>query len=139
MADLILTPANVRASTQAQTKSGVFGATLTQGTVVYEDTAATNKFKSSDSNGTPPANTVAGISLNAGADNQPGLIVVSDPALNIGVVVTSGAVVYLSSDTPGKMTEAYADIDSGSTVIILGVGNSDGTLKFQPVVGGIKA
>lgn len=135
MADISITAANVLKSASGTPGSGTFGATITQGQVLYKKADGT--YGLADSNGTTPANSFAGIALNAGASGQPASVVTLDPALNIGATLTAGAVIYLS-DTPGAITATYADIASGSTVIILGVGNTDGTLNLNPIVGGVK-
>ena len=138
MADISQTPANVLKSSSGNATHGLIaGSTLVAGKVVYADSTDSNKLKLADSNGTTPANSVTGMMLDGGGSGQPVSIVTEDPALNVGATLTAGDVIYLS-DTPGGITATYADILSGSTVITLGVANTDGTLNFKPVVGGVK-
>lgn len=136
MADLTQTASAVLRSSKGLVASGIAGATIVAGNTLYVDTA-TSTLKLADSNGTTPANSLTGMALNGGGSGQPISYVTSDASLNIGVSVTSGAVVYLS-DTPGAVTATYSDIAAASTVIVLGVGNTDGTLNFSPIVGGVK-
>lgn len=135
MSDIVITPANVLASGSGSPAQAIFGVAITQGKVVYKD--STGKYQLSDSNGASALQAVDGIALNAGSLGQPATIVTTDPALNVGAVLTAGDVIYLS-DTPGGMTNVYSDIASGSKVITLGVANTDGTLNFRPVIGGLK-
>jgi uncharacterized protein YgbK (DUF1537 family) len=63
----------------------------------------------------------------------------TDTALTTGFTASAaGVVIYLSSDTAGAATETYADLDSGSTVIVLGSMLTTTTMKFSPLVGGVK-
>lgn len=137
MADLSLDPTIVIRSSTGQQVVGTAGATITQGQALYIDTANSNVLKLADSNGTTPANSCAGIALTAGSSGQPVVYVAADTALAIGATLTSGAAIYLS-DTPGGITATYADIASGSTVIVLGVANTNGSLNLNPVTGGVK-
>lgn len=136
MADLTQVPASVLKSSGGRISAGTAGATIVAGNTLYLD-PATRSLKLADSNGTPPANSITGMALNGGGAGQPINYVTQDPSLNIGVSVTAGAVVYLS-DTPGAATATYSDIASDSTVIVLGVGNTDGTVNYSPLVGGTK-
>lgn len=137
MSDISVTAANVLKSASAARLQGIIaaGVTVAQGKVLYQ--LANSTFGLADSNGSSPSNTVVGYALTAGSAGQPVEYVPIDPSLVSGATLTSGDVIYLS-DTPGGMTSTYADIASGSTVIILGVVNTDGTLNFNPVVGGVK-
>lgn len=135
MADSAITVANVLKSSNGQYVTGIAAVTITQGQYLY--LTAANTLNLADSNGTSPANSVEGCSLNAALAGQPVTYVRTDTALATGATLTSGAVAYLS-DTPGGITVVYGDIASGSTVIVLGVVNTAGTLNFNPQTGGVK-
>ncbi len=45
MADLSITAANVLRGSNARVETGIFGATVTAGQVVYRDASDNNKFK----------------------------------------------------------------------------------------------
>lgn len=137
MADVSQTPASVLKSSTGQQIIGVAGATILAGNLLYIDTANSNVLKLADSNGSSPANSIAGMALCGASANQPVVYVGGDDAINVGAVLTAGATAYLS-DTAGGLTVTYADILTGSTVIQLGVANTDGTLNFHPLVGGVK-
>lgn len=138
MGDISVTPANVRKST-GQTLPGVAGAALTAGQYVYADTSTSPPtINLSDANGGSAgsaARNVSGVTLNNAATGQPVDYTALDPKLVSGGTLTAGTVVYLSQ-TPGGITATIGDLASGSTVIALGVVNTDLTLNFSPVKGG---
>lgn len=137
MADISITAANVLKSANQGTLTGTIaaGVTITQGEYIYQ--LANGTFGLADSNGISPANSVAGVALTGGSPGQPVVYTTSDSALVFGGTGTSGAVLYLSNNA-GNVTATYADLASGTTVITLGIVNTDGTLKFSPIVGGVK-
>ena len=137
MADINITAANVRASSSASKPTGTIatGVTVTQGQALYR--LADGTIGLADSNGTSPANAFLGFALTAGSPAQPIVYTSSDTAYVCGGTVVSGAAVYLSN-TPGGITTTYADIASGSTVIVIGVVNTDLTITINPTVGGVK-
>lgn len=135
MADLTLTVANVLAGTNAQiTRTGIAGATIAQGDVLYRDTADSNKLKLADANAASPANSVAGIALTAGSNGQPVIYVTEDDDFTVGSTLTSG-MVYVLSATAGKICQSV-DLASGHTSIVLGVAKSSTKLAFKIVAGG---
>jgi hypothetical protein len=136
MADLTITPANVKASAKAVRKTGTAGATITAGQVLYLD-SATNKLKLADANGTGDQLSVAGIALNGASDGQPLNYVESDPALIIGAAVLAG-VNYCLSDTPGGICTDDDKI-AGDTMINLGPGTTTTTINLAPSKGGVIA
>ncbi len=139
MSDISITPANVLKSATSQLLQAIAGVavTITAGQVIYVD-PSTNLAVLSDSNGTPPINAVSGIALNGASPSQPVDYVAADTALVLGsATLTSGGTLWLSN-TPGGITATYADVASGSTVIVLGVAVSTSAFNFKPVVGGTK-
>lgn len=141
MADIVITPADVLPSAAAQILQGIAGATIAQGETLYVDTANNNVLKLSDANGSTPANTVAGIALNAASSGQIINYVARDPALIIGNALTAADILFLSIN-PGQITKTIADVTSGSTLIVLGACVTGGaatvaTVNFNPTVGGI--
>lgn len=128
MADLVITPANVVAGSDATIEHGRGGATITAGQPVYKE-AATKKFKLSDSNGaTAEAKRVDGIALNACADNQP-LAVHKSGDLTLNAVLVAGTAYYLS-ETPGGIQPA-ADITTGEAVVQIGLAKSTTVLSVR--------
>lgn len=135
MADLSITAASVLKSGNAAASTGIAAATITQGQAVYVLAAGTIGL--ADSNASSPANTCAGISLNAASSGQPIQYCALDSGFTPGATLTSGAVIYLSN-TAGGLTATYADIANGSTVITVGVATSTTTMNLAPVTGGVK-
>lgn len=137
MADLAVVAANVLKSANGQHSYKLSAEAILAGEVVYELAAGTLGL--ADSNGVSPANSVAGLACNsAPGAGQPVAYCALDTAFATGIAgLTSGAVIYLSN-TPGKMTSTYSEVASGSTVNILGVVNTGGTLNLKPAVGGVK-
>lgn len=137
MGDVAITAANVKHSVaQGQVFRGTLaaGVTVTQGQVLEISNASAVILAKSNATNAPMA---LGIALNAAAPLQPIDWVSSDPAFVSGGTLTSGDVAWLSNNA-GAFTQNFAEVASGSTVIILGVANTDGTLNFSPVIGGTK-
>lgn len=138
MADISITATQVFKSAASQLQQAVAGVAITAGTVFYLD--ASNLAQLSDSNGAAVTNAVSGIALNNAGAGQPFDYVAKDATLTLGAgaSIVSGNTLWLS-DTPGKITQTYSDIASGSVVISLGVVNTDAvSFNFNSVVGGTK-
>lgn len=134
MADLVITPASVVAGTGAKTESGIAGAVITAGQVVYKD-AADNKFKLADTDSaTAAARSPYGIALNGAAANQPVTVLVSG-SITIGAAVTAGVFYYLSGTAGGICP--VADVAAGDYPCIIGVGISATVLKAAIVEAGV--
>ena len=135
MAAISITAANVLKSSTGQVSVGTSGATITAGQSVYIDTSDSNKIKLADANGTAPANTFAGIALNAASSGQPVSYCTTDNAgFTIGATVVAGDTIWLSQ-TPGGLTKTIGDL-SGGIAIVVGVMLTTTTMNLTPVVGG---
>ena len=135
MAAISITAANVLTSSTGQVSVGTAGATITAGQSVYIDTSDSNKIKLADANGTAPANTFAGIALNAASSGQPVSYCTNDNAgFTIGATVVAGDTIWLSQ-TPGGLTKTIGDL-SGGIAIVVGVMLTTTTMNLTPVVGG---
>jgi len=135
MAAISITAANVLKSSTGQVSVGTSGATITAGQSVYIDTSDSNKIKLADANGTAPANTFAGIALNAASSGQPVSYCTNDTSgFTIGATVVAGDTIWLSQ-TPGGLTKTIGDL-SGGLAIVVGVMLTTTTLNLTPVVGG---
>ena len=135
MAAISITAANVLKSSTGQVSVGTSGATITAGQSVYIDTSDSNKIKLADANGTAPANTFAGIALNAASSGQPVSYCTNDNAgFTIGATVVAGDTIWLSQ-TPGGLTKTLGDL-SGGIAIVVGVMLTTTTMNLTPVVGG---
>jgi len=136
MADLAITAANVLKSSNGTIAVLTAAGAITRGQYIY--TLANNTAGLADSNGTTPANTVTGVALADVGAGQPVPYVPTDTALTTGFTASAAGVTIYLSNTPGAATETYADIASGSTVIILGSMLTTTTMKFTPLIGGVK-
>ncbi len=126
MTDLSITAANVASGSNATTRSGRAGATVTAGQLVYLDTAS-GTFKLSDADATG-AKQVTGIALNGAASGQP-LTVQTGGDITIGATLTPGASYWLSG-TPGGVAPE-ADLGSGEQVILVGLAKSASVLTLR--------
>ncbi len=128
MADISVTVASVLAAASALVEHGAkAGVALTQGQVVYKD-SADGKLKLSDNDGGTALENAYGITLNAAAANQPVSVAKRGPVTFNGVL-TAGTV-YAVSGTPGGICP-LADVASGDDVIILGAALSTTVLDLQ--------
>ncbi len=135
MAAISVTAASVLKSSTGQVSVGTAGATITAGQSLYVDTSDSNKLKLADANGTAPANTFAGIALNAASAGQPVSYCTNDTAgFTIGATVVAGDTIWLSQ-TPGGITKTIGDL-SGGLAIVVGVMLTTTTMNLTPVVGG---
>jgi hypothetical protein len=137
MADISITAASVLASANAAPlKQYNFGATVTAGQVVYLD--ADNKWQLTDSNASAAgnnANSIVGIALVGGANNQPGVVVTRDINFTLGGTLTNGIAYYVSPNA-GAIAPV-ADIGSGNYATVLGVARSTTILNLNPTPSGI--
>ena len=128
MADLSITAASVLSGAGARRTSGVAGASVTAGQVVYLDTAADN-YKLCDVNSaTAAARLPAGIALHAASSGQP-LAVHTGGPITIGAALTAG-VAYYASGTPGGIRPA-ADNTTGDYPALLGMATSTTVLNVD--------
>ena len=134
MADISITAANVLPGADARTEHGTFGATITQGQVVYRD-AADGKYKLADTDSATAAVKVPrGIALNAGSDGQEAAVQ-TEGEINLGATLAVGTT-YGVTATAGVICPD-ADIASTNFVTILGVAKTAAILKLKPIVSGI--
>ncbi len=127
MDDLTITAASFVPSANANIIRGVAGEDLTQAQTVYLD-PQTNSYKKAKANGAAPLYRVAGLSCNGASAGQPFLIVVSDPALEIGADVAAGDVLIASANPGGICLDANKASGWFVTVLALGIGNNLVTL-----------
>lgn len=136
MAAISITAANVVANAGAIIADGRFGATVTQGQVLYEDAADGNDLKLADADsGTAGAKVPKGIALNAGADGQPAKYVRKGP-VTIGATLTPGLPYYLSPDTAGGIC-LIGDIGVGDDYVYIGYAASASVLEVDIKVTGV--
>ena len=129
MADLTILETDVLPPTGASNSvvKGTAGESIDAGEAVFVDTADGNKVKLAGK-ATEATSKGAGIALHSSEAGQP-LSYASKGTLALGAgVVAAGDIIVLSAG--GGMSPA-ADLLSGDWVCVVGVGQSDGTLKFD--------
>jgi len=133
MTDLSITPANVLRGANSRAENGIFGATVTQGQVVYRD-PADGRFKLADTDGAADARVPYGIALNAGAAGQPATVLRSGE-IAIGATLVPGTTYYLSP-TPGGIAP-LTDVAVGDDYTVVGIAISASVLKVGFLVSGV--
>lgn len=127
MADLVLTPASVIASSTATTEHGTAGATITAGQVVSLNTT-TGKYVLADADGAGGIDRPRGIALNGASDGQPLSIAKAGP-VTLGAVLTVGVDYYLSPTAGGIAPRA--DVLTGDIVSSLGIATTTSILALD--------
>ncbi|RMG90115.1 MAG: hypothetical protein D6706_20155 [Chloroflexi bacterium] len=135
MADLVITAANVLASSSASVASGIAGATITAGQPLYKDSADAYALKPAQADAAT-TDEVVGVALHGAADGQPIQYVVSDSALNLGATLVAGQVYVLSAASAGGVAP-ISDLTSGNYVSVLGVATTTSTLKLHVINSGV--
>lgn len=138
MADIVVTAANVIGSANgAPLKQYNFGATVTAGQIVYLD--ANNKWQLTDSDASSAGNntnSMIGVALVGGANNQPGVVVTKDSYLNIGATLSNGVAYYVSRNAGAFC--AVADVGTGNYGTFIGIARtSTGIINLNPTPSGI--
>lgn len=135
MAAISITAANVfpSASSTKPVYKLAAGVTVTQGQAVTLD--ASNNLILADANGVALANTFLGFALSAGSPLQWIAVDTGDTGYTAGGTLAVGPV-YIHT-TAGAITQTFADLTSGSTVIIAGMAFS--TTQMTVVAGGISS
>lgn len=128
MAALSQTAANVAAGSGSVRQAGTFGGTITAGMPIYRDAGDSNKLKAARANATGTAS-VVGISLNGGANGQPGNYQ-SSGQINLGATLAVGET-YCVSDAVAGQIVPIGDLGSGDYVTILGVAISTSLLQLD--------
>jgi hypothetical protein len=127
MPDLVITAANVVASGDATTATGIAGAAITAGQAIYVE-PTTGRYVQADSNSANvPQRRASGVSLNAASIGQP-VSVVTQGDVTIGSTVVAGTAYYLS-DTPGGICP-FADVGTGEAVCLMGIAKSTTVLAL---------
>ncbi len=134
MSDLSITAANVLPGADAQVEHSYFGASVTAGQVVYNDTADNEKKLADANSATAIVRKVHGIALNGGSDGQPAAVQ-RGGTITIGATVVVGKV-YVLSATPGGIAP-IDDLATGHYVTVIGVGISSTQIKLGFLESGV--
>jgi len=134
MADIAITAANVLRGANAKILTGVAGATITAGQVVYSDTSDSSKFKLADANLSAATANPVGIALHGAANGQPLTIVTEDddftPGGTLSLSAAADDAIYVLSATAGGIAPV-ADLASGWYPVIIGVAKSATKMNFR--------
>ena len=135
MADVSFTAASIKPGTNAQTQEVMFGATITQGMVVYLD-SSDNEYKIADCTTSATTAAAAGIALTGGAAGQPGVIITGGN-LTTSAHLSLASPVYILSEA-GLICPA-GDLANDDYVTIIGVATSTTNLKLSLNASGVVA
>ncbi|ASR06709.1 hypothetical protein CHY08_06030 [Rhizobium leguminosarum bv. viciae] len=128
MTDLVVTPANVLAASNAERDNGIAGETIVAGKAIYL-ASTTNRWMLADSNSaTAEARAAKGIALNGASVGQPVSFQKSGD-ITIGATLVAGTSYFLS-DSPGGLCP-LADVGSGEYVVLIGIAKSTSVLQLS--------
>lgn len=127
MTAVSITAANVAAGSNASQKSGIAGATITAGQVLYYDSATTS-YKLADTDGATALRTPAGIALHGASSGQP-ITMLTKGLITIGGTVTAGTPYFLGA-TAGTIVP-FADLTTGAYPCFLGIATTSGILNIN--------
>ena len=136
MADLSITAANVLQTSGTSVSSGVAATAITRGQYVY--ILANSTIGLADANAATPANSCAGCSLVDVSAGQTCFYVANDATFTPGFSASAGDTIWLASDNAGACTKTYADVASGSTIIVLGGMLTSTSMKLSIQTYGVK-
>lgn len=110
-ADLSITAASVIQGARARTQQGVAGAAITQGQLLYFDSAA-GTYKLADANASATTAAVVGYAGNAASAGQLVTVITEDDDMTVGATLSMTAPVYVLSGTAGAIAPS-ADLTTG--------------------------
>lgn len=134
MADLVITPANVILGGRAKKRTGVAGAAISAGDLLYEDTEDGKKLKPVLADGTAVQAEVKGIAAHGAEIGQPVVYAYEDDDMTIGAAVAVGDVLIASENAGG--IAPVADLAAGWRCTVVGVAKSTSKVNFKPVAAG---
>ena len=130
MATLIVTATSVVNAVPGENQAtGIAGASITAGQLLYEDTSDSNKLKLADANGAALLRSIKGVSLHGATSGQP-ITYQFGGNYNPGATVTVGIVYVLASDTAGGVAP-ISDLTSNDYVSILGIATTASNIRIQ--------
>jgi hypothetical protein len=135
MSDIVVTPANVIASTAANKIQVTFGEAVVAGALCYQNPTDKKYYNSIGTNSA--AMPVKGIAFDGGAAGQPGFLITFDPDLAIGTHGAGVGIPLFASANAGKVCP-FADLATGNLTTCIGVTNDSTTIYFNPT-GGVGA
>lgn len=134
MADLVITANSVRVQALTPATSVQFGEAVTPGQVVYRS-SSDNKYYKADCDASSTADIDGIVISHASADDYGYVFNSTNSKLDLSVTLTTGTA-YVVSDTAGNIMPD-TDLTSGQLLSIIGYGDADGLLSYQPNVTGL--
>jgi hypothetical protein len=132
MADVTFTAAAIKPGTNAQTVEGTFGATITQGMVVYLD-SGTGTYKIADCTTSTATAAAVGIALTSGASGQPGVVMTGGNLTCDGVTAYVQYVLSVS----GKIAPSTDYASSTDYLTVIGAATTTTNIKLAINVTGV--
>lgn len=135
MADLVITANSVRVQSAVTATPVQFGEAVTPGQVVYRQ-ASNNKYYLSDCD-LDAEKGIGGLVLShASADDYGYIFNSRNSLIDLSVTLTTGTA-YVVSDTAGNIMPD-SDLTTGQYLSIIGYGDANGLLSYQPNVTGLQ-
>lgn len=135
MTDLIITPANVIAGSNAHNISGTAGVAITAGQLIYKD-PTTKKYLLADNNAAAvEARKPEGVALNNAALNQP-INLQTSGDITIGATLVAGTDYFLSGAATGAICPR-ADVIATMNVVLIGLARSTTVLAIDIQASGV--
>lgn len=132
MAALSVTAANVAMGPLGLAKRYLAKGTITRGMPVYYSTSL-GGVVAAGSTGLGGA-AVLGIALEDVGTGQYCLVCVEDPSFTPGATIVAGDTIWVHT-TAGSITKTAADVASGDTNVVLGIGLTTTTMYLRPLTG----
>ncbi len=131
--DLSITAANVIPGARTRPQDGIAGATITQGQLLYFDSASgTYKLADADASATTAA--VVGYAANAASAGQTVSVVSYDDDMTVGATLSMTAPVYVLSATPGGISPS-ASLTTGMYPNVVLIAKSTTKAIFKIIQG----
>lgn len=126
----------VRPTSNTDTRTVLYGATISPGQPLYIDTAASNKHKISDANASATAAAAKAIAITPGVDDGYGLVATGGSIILVGTTMVVGETYYVSP-TAGSII-AGSELATGDYVTRLGTASSATQLDLSIQATGVQ-
>ena len=135
-ADVTITAASVIPGPNADTTTGIAGATITAGQIVYlESSSNTWKLADADASAaTSGSGGAIGLAAGGASTGQQFVVVLSDDNLTVGGTLAMTAPIYVLSGTAGGIAP-LADLAAGDYPVVLLIARSTTKAVFNPLRG----
>lgn len=127
--DLSVTAANLVPGPRANIISGIAGATITAGQLLYLDSTA-GTYKLADANASAATANVIGIAVSGASAGQRVGVLLEDDDLTVGATLSTAAPVYVASATAGGIAPV-ADLASGHYPVVVLIAKSTTKAVFK--------